>query len=210
MERGRGRAKWVRIMGGNGASHGGARGGGIRGGWRNGHRPWAVAGVVLLVVVICVTVVWAWRRINADAVLGAYELPAQSARRYTFEDMTDMVADCNDPDDSSESKAAFQIAPENSAGAASENEHPPKDIYLVVPAGDGKDPMRFEGFRCMAETLGMPDETQRDLIAQSKPFTEEAGAMPMDWNDLGFQGWHPNDGTFHLRITWYDPAALEE
>ena len=210
MERGRGRAKWVRIMGSNGASHGGAHGDDIRRSRRDGHRPWVIAGVVLLVVVICVTAVWAWRRINADAVLGAYELPAQSARRYTFEDMTDMVADCNDPDDSSESKAAFQIASENSAGAASENEHPPKDIYLVVPADNGKDPMRFEGFRCMAETLGMPDETQRDLIAQSKPFTEEAGAMPMDWNDLGFQGWHPNDGTFHLRITWYDPAASEE
>ncbi|KAA8815499.1 hypothetical protein EMB92_10010 [Bifidobacterium callitrichos] len=185
----------------------------MRGNRWGGRRPWAVAGVVVLLVIVCATVVWAWHRGNADAEIGPYQLPAQSDRRYTLKDMTDMIAACNDPDNADGTKAEFQIVPAgvaNATSAANGEEHPPRDINLIVPANEAKDPMRSEGFQCMAGKLGMPDETQRDLVKQSQSFTDEAGAMPMSWNELGFRGWQSDDGTFRLHIIWYDPAASEE
>lgn len=179
---------------------------------QDGRRRWAIAGIVVLLVIVCATVVWAWHRGNADAEVGPYQLPAQSDRRYTLKNMTDMIADCNDPDNADGTKAQFQIEPEgaaNAASAANGQAHPPRDIYLTVPANEARHPLQSEGFQCMAEELSMPEEMQRALVGQSQPSTE-AAAMPMSWNELGFRAWQSNDGTFRLHIIWYDPAALEE
>ncbi|TPF88233.1 hypothetical protein BW11_08345 [Bifidobacterium sp. UTCIF-38] len=195
------------MSGGGGSAHGGSGGHDrMRRNRQDGRRRWAIAGIVVLLVIVCATVVWARHRGNADAEVGPYQLPAQSDRRYTLKNMTDMIADCNDPDNADGTKAQFQIVPE---GAAGENEHPPRDIYLTVPANEARYPLQSEGFQCMAEELGMPDETQRALVGQSQPSTEEA-AMPMSWNELGFRAWQSDDGTFRLHVIWYDPAALEE
>ncbi|MBT1173265.1 hypothetical protein JS528_07860 [Bifidobacterium sp. MA2] len=239
---------------------GGGKSSGRRMGWRIrfGVIP-AVAVAVLIALGVGIGV-WLWSgRAGYTDELGAYELPAQSGRRYARDDIIAMVDDCNEraagangtvgTDASTTDAAPFAVEDAGTSGAnddetstssettgmkrvrasdmrqastpsgtvgpvgtgaADDNTYPPTTVTLTIPATASAEPLDSQPFRCMAKTLGMPRKTQRDLVAQSEAFDSGEGAMPMTWNDLGFRGWKAPDGTFRLRITWYDPAAQEE
>lgn len=184
---------------------------------RRGLRMAVVAAILVVLTMGIGAWLWAGRPHRSD--VGAYELPAQSDRRYTKGDIIAMVDDCNGrtPTAADETDAAGAIPfavedadAENGADdGADDNAHPPTTVTMTIPAAESAEPRKSPSFQCMAKTLFMPDATQRDLVRQAGTFDREAGAMPMTWNDLGFRGWKASDGTFHLRITWYDPAAQE-
>lgn len=239
----------VDMMNAHGFGSGGPDGSGGPGGSRAGesgresyHRkPRRIRIVAALAVALAVVAglgVWLWAgRTGGSASIpypgevGAYELPAQTDRRYTRADVIAMVDDCNeqataagvtgettadgaaDAGDAASARAPFAVEDEDTdsdVDVPDTNAHPPTTITLTIPASESAEPLESQSFRCMAKALAMPERTQRDLVTQSKAFNEESGTMPMTWNELGFRGWKAADGTFRLRITWYDPAAREE
>lgn len=190
---------------------------------------WMAVVVAVLVVLGTGIGAWLWAGRPDRSDLSVYELPAQSDRRYTRDDIIAMVDDCNerisatggatasdgagDPDATATAGTGDVAAPpftvEDTDATADDNAHPPTTVTMTIPAAESAEPLRSQPFRCMAKALSMPQKTRRDLAKQAEAFDSGEGAMPMAWNDLGFRGWKSSDGTFHLRITWYDPAAGE-
>lgn len=145
---------------------------------------------------------------NGDAV-GARDLAGQSSQRFTRDDIVAMADACNERLAPARPFSVEDRQPEPAG------EHPPLTVAVVIApaaadAGDGAESVETAPeFVCMADALGMGDDTRTDLAASIRRQDSDA-AEPLQWNDLGFRGWHETDGSAHLTVTWYDPAATNQ
>lgn len=145
---------------------------------------------------------------NGDAV-GARDLAGQTSQRFARDDIVAMADSCNERLAPARPFSVEDRQPEPAG------EHPPFTVAIVIAhaaadAGDGAESVETAPeFVCMADALGMGDAARADLAASIRRQDSDA-AEPLQWNDLGFRGWHETDGSAHLTVTWYDPAATNQ